>query len=59
MPGKIERKKPEKKKAGLAKEEGGTAAEKKIWRKERNREQTEVGGEGSIYHHFLSPGIFF
>ena len=31
---------------------------KKIWRKERNREQAEVGGEGSIYHHFLSPGIF-
>ena len=26
---------------------------------ERNREQAEVGGEGSIYHHFLSPGIFF
>ena len=53
MPGKIVRKKPEKKNAGLAKEEGGTAAEKKIWRKERNREQAEVGGEGSIYHHFF------
>ena len=28
LPGKIERKKPEKKKVGLAKEEGGTAAER-------------------------------
>ena len=50
MPGKIERKKPEKKKAGLAKEEGETTAE-------RQRERKRFFWRGFLELRLLRRGV--